>query len=265
MLAIGGSDTSAGAGIQADLKTIHALGGHALTVVTAITAQTGLGIDSIHELPAGVIASQIRSAANVSRWDAVKVGMVGSADAVQRLACELGAYEGVPIVLDPVLQASDGTALLDDRGVHHLLTELAPLATILTPNAAEAEALTGVRIDDLADASVAAKSLIERGCKNVLLKGGHIRGAEGTDVLVTASGTERLQAPALHSPTAHGSGCALASAIACAMAHGKSVREAALDGRCYIRSLLERSRALSPGSGLLDHFTRALPAHDESA
>ena len=253
-MAIGGSDTSAGAGIQADLKTIHAHHAYALTVVTAVTAQTGTAVNSIFTVPADLLSSQLSTCLSMTGVDAIKVGMIGSAELLRAVTSALRHHTTTPLVVDPVLETSAGASLHESDMLDPMLEDLFPLATLVTPNLPEAETLVGIAIQNIEDAISAANQLLETGCEAVLLKGGHFANKRGADVLVTNEGVELLEASELPLQGAHGTGCALASAIACHLARGHTVSSAARRAKDYVRSLLVASRPTNENASLLDHF-----------
>ena len=254
VLAISGSDSSAGAGIQADLKTIHAHQAYALTVVTAVTAQTGNDVNSVLPVPVELLSSQLSTCLSMADIGAIKVGMLGNSALLRAVTSFMQREKTTPVVVDPVLRASAGTSLYESDLLAPMLEKLFPLATVVTPNLPEAEMLTGIAVRNIDDAVAAANQLLKTGCQAVLLKGGHLSIARGTDVLVTSEGTEVLEASEISLKGVHGTGCALASAIACHLARGESILSAARRAKRYVRNLLIASRAIDKNSGLLDHF-----------
>jgi hydroxymethylpyrimidine/phosphomethylpyrimidine kinase len=187
ILIIAGSDSSGGAGIQADIKTVTCLGGYAMSAVTAVTVQNTFGVSGIHPIPPDIVAAQIRACIDDIGIDAVKIGMLGSFETVFAVADALSGVK-VPIVLDPVMVAKGGAKLIDDDAGEALITRLLPLATVITPNAPELAELTSTEIEDAADALLAAQELLHRGPRAVLAKGGHLPGGMLTDWLVTRGG-----------------------------------------------------------------------------
>lgn len=226
-LAIAGSDSSGGAGIQADLKTFHTLGVHGATVVTAVTAQDSTAVLEIHPVPAGVVRSQLDAVLGDFTPSGVKIGMLGTGEIVRVVA------EGVRglrnIVVDPVLRATGGRELLSPDAVSVLRSELLPSAWVLTPNLPEAAVLAGIDVTDPTDMEQAALRLHEMGAAHVLVTGGHLRGGEEiVDVFYDGRSFERFRKPRLgESP--HGTGCVLSSAVAAGLARGRSVRTSIVD------------------------------------
>jgi hydroxymethylpyrimidine/phosphomethylpyrimidine kinase len=246
VLAIGGSDSGGGAGIQADIKTITALGGYAMTAITAVTVQDTRAVHAVHAVPADFLRWQIVCALDDPGADAIKIGMLGSADAVVAVHDVLAAkLRGLPVVLDPVLRATTGRALLDEAGLAELKGRLLPLAAVLTPNLPEAEMLTGMTIADEAAMHAAATALMTFGVSAVLLKGGHLPGEEVVDVLASGAGIKAFHARRIESRHTHGTGCTLASAVAVGLAQGMGLEEAVHRARLYVRSAI----ATAPGYG----------------
>lgn len=254
VLVVAGSDSGGGAGIQADLKTIMALGGYAATAITALTAQNTLGVHGIMPVPPGFVRLQMTTALDDVGADAVKTGMLGSAEVVRAVAAVLrhGA-RGVPLVVDPVMVAKGGAALLDDDAVAALRRDLLPLATLLTPNIPEAEALTGRAIPDGAAARQAGMALLDLGAPAVLLKGGHFSGPVVQDLLVTATGVEVIEAPRIDTRHTHGTGCTLASAVAAGLAQGLPLSDAVRRGAAFVHAAILAAPGLGAGHGPLGH------------
>ena len=251
ILIVAGSDSSGGAGIQADIKTVTMFGGYATTAVTAVTVQDTTGVHAIHPIPADVVAAQMRAVIDDIGVDAVKLGMLGSAEVIAAVA---GVLRGVlvPIVLDPVMVAKGGASLLDDDAVAALLA-LLPLAAIVTPNTPELAALTGVEIDDEGDAVLAAQELIGLGARAVLAKGGHLAGDEVADWLVTRNGHTRFASPRIASRHTHGTGCTLASATAVGLGRGDALVDAVTAARAFVVSAIEHAPGFGAGHGPLGH------------
>jgi hydroxymethylpyrimidine/phosphomethylpyrimidine kinase len=252
VLAIAGSDSGGGAGIQADIKTITMLGGYAATAVTAVTVQDTLGVHAIHCVPPDVVAAQIRVVLADIGADCVKIGMLGNADTIEAVAEALGAFAG-PLVLDPVMVAKGGAALLEADATDALARALLPRAFLATPNAPELEALTGTAIADEADLLLAAQELLGQGPAAVLAKGGHLAGDEAVDWLVTRHGHRRFASPRIASRHTHGTGCTLASAVAAGLAAGLALEEAVARARDYVARALAAAPGLGAGHGPLGH------------
>lgn len=252
VLVIAGSDSGGGAGIQADLKTITALGGYAATAITALTAQNTLGVQAVMPVPAGFIRQQIVSVLSDIGADAVKTGMLGGAEAVELVADMIGEFApGLPLVVDPVMVAKGGARLLDDDAVGSLKRRLLPLATLVTPNVPEAETLLGRVIPDIAAMREAATALLDLDVTAVLLKGGHLDSPVVTDLLATAEGVVVLERPRIATAHTHGTGCTLASAVAAGLAQGRGLRDAVERARDYVQAAIEATPGLGGGHGPL--------------
>ncbi|MGL6042850.1 MAG: bifunctional hydroxymethylpyrimidine kinase/phosphomethylpyrimidine kinase, partial [Sandaracinobacteroides sp.] len=219
VLIIAGSDSSGGAGLQADLKTVTMLGGYAATAVTAVTVQNTLGVAAIHPIPPDIVAAQIRAVLDDIGADCIKIGMLGDAATIMAVA---QALEGVriPIVLDPVMVAKGGAPLLADDAVGALVERLLPRAAVVTPNVPELEVLAETRVEDEADMLLAAQELLGLGPQAVIAKGGHLDCDPVIDWLVTRHGQQRFEAARVQSRHTHGTGCTLASAVAAGLAAG---------------------------------------------
>lgn len=254
LLVIAGSDSSAGAGLQADLKTAQAFGVYAQTAVTAVTAQTTEGVTSIFPLPPDLVRAQIQAALSDIGADAIKLGMLGNG-AIARAVAEALEKVSLPLVIDPVLVSTSGTVLLDEAGVEILKTRLLPRASLVTPNVPEAEALTGIRPATPDETMRAARRLFEAGSAAVLFKGGHGSGKEVTDVLVErASGLISVfESPRQRSRHTHGTGCTLATAIACGLAQGAPLPEAVGKAHDYVQAAIRTAPGLGRGHGPLGH------------
>ena len=253
---IAGSDSSGGAGIQADLKAIAACGAYGATVITAITAQNTRGVQSVHALPVEVVEAQLDAVFDDLQVAAVKTGMLSNPAVVESVARALRrrAPLPLPLVVDPVMVSKSGHALLRSEAVASLRQALLPLATLVTPNRHEAEALTGVPVTDVATAQVAARILLAQGCHAVLVKGGHFDSHTATDVLVSAAGTAVFEAPRIDTPHTHGTGCTLAAAIASFLARGDDLAAAVRRAKSYVTEAIRAGIALGAGQGPTDHF-----------
>ena len=250
VLAVGGSDSGGGAGIQADLKTVTALGGYATTAITAITVQDTLGVHAIHPVPPAVVAAQMACVLADIGADAIKTGMLGGADTAAAVAAVLAARAGgIPLVVDPVLLAKGGAALTDPAALLLLL----PFAALLTPNLPEAEALTGLAIADLAAMHRAVPSLLALGARAVLLKGGHLPGDALVDLLATPEGVTAFQAPRIATRHTHGTGCTLASAVATGLAQGMALPDAVARAREFVQTAIRTAPGFGAGHGPLNH------------
>ena len=253
VLSIAGSDSGGGAGIQADIKTITALGGYAATAVTALTAQNTLGVHGAFAVPAAFVRLQIECVLDDLGADAVKTGMLDQADVIDAVADCIATRPDLPFVLDPVMVAKGGARLLAPEAVASLVHRLVPLATVITPNLPEAEVMAGRRIDTVSDMASVAERLLGLGAPAVLLKGGHLAGEEAVDLLATARGTETFRAARIDSRHTHGTGCTLASAIATGLAQGLDLRQAILRARAYLRLAMRAAPGLGAGHGPLGH------------
>lgn len=252
VLVIAGSDSGGGAGIQGDLKTVTCLGGYAMTAVTALTAQNTLGVFDIHPLPVDFIAQQIKLCLSDIGADAIKTGMLHSAEVIQTIARNLPT--GVPLVVDPVMVAKGGAPLLKTQALRALRDLLLPRATLITPNLPEAELLLSRAINGVAAMKEAAAELVAEGAQAVLLKGGHSEEAIITDVLQI--GTDKpilLKNKRIDTKHTHGTGCALASAVATGLAQRMSLEDAVRRAHGYVRAAIEAAPGLGHGHGPLGH------------
>jgi hydroxymethylpyrimidine/phosphomethylpyrimidine kinase len=260
VLVVAGSDSGGGAGIQADTKAITALGGYAATALTALTAQNTQGVFGIHEVPTEFIGQQMNLVLDDIGADCIKTGMLHSA-AVIDAVCDV--YEDkamdIPLIVDPVMVAKGGHPLLDMSAMGVLKARLILRASVLTPNVPEAEMLTGMTIQDIDGMRHAAEMLLSLGPKAVLLKGGHMRGDRLIDLLVTEDETETLEGPRLKTKHTHGTGCTLASAIACGIAQGLDLRTAVTRARSYVLTAIRTAPGLGQGHGPLNHAHTVTP------
>jgi hydroxymethylpyrimidine/phosphomethylpyrimidine kinase len=254
VLVVAGSDSGAGAGIQADIKTIAALGGYATTAVTAVTAQDTCGVYDMMGVPPALVRRQIEVVLDDIGADCVKTGMLCDAAIIAVVVDIVTKLPGIPLVVDPVLIASDGTRLMDEDALEILVRDLVPLTAILTPNAPEAAALTGLAVTDLAGMQRAAAALIRRGARAVLIKGGHIDGDMVRDVFCDGSTTTVLESPRIVTRHSHGTGCTLASAIAVGLAQGMPPLAAIRRARGYLTEALRTAPGLGSGHGPLNHM-----------
>lgn len=260
VLVIAGSDPSGGAGIEADIKTLTALGAYAMTAITALTVQDTQGISEIHAVPAGFVGRQLRRLLADIGAEAIKIGLLGSAGMVDAVAVALReSARGVPIVLDPVLHSTSGTALLEPDGLRSLITTLLPMARLVTPNLDEAAALTGRPVRTLEDMQTAAEALLGMGAGAALVTGGHLEGDALFDVLLEAGGMRIYEGRRIDSAHTHGTGCTLSSAIAAALAAGKSLPEAVAEAREFVRRAITKAPGLGRGKGPLGHAAAGRP------
>ncbi|UCE04201.1 MAG: bifunctional hydroxymethylpyrimidine kinase/phosphomethylpyrimidine kinase [Candidatus Latescibacterota bacterium] len=253
ILSIAGSDSSAGAGIQADLKAITACGGYAASVITAVTAQNTQGVRDAYELPTALIESQIDAIFEDLEVAAVKTGMLSSARVVESVARALRRRAPAHYVLDPVMISKSGHALLDTAAFASL-KDLFALATLVTPNRHEAQALTGIDVRNPEDSEKAGRQLIDAGCRAVLVKGGHLDEHAATDVLVTSDAVEVLEGARIDTPHTHGTGCTYSAAIATYLGRGFALSRAVRAAKTYITEAIRSGLALGRGHGPTDHF-----------
>ncbi len=260
VLAIAGSDSGAGAGIQADIKTVMALGGYATTALTALTAQNTEGVFGVYGVTPAFVADQIRAVARDIGADCWKTGMLydgATIEMVAELYDEIGA--SVPLVVDPVMIAKGGHSLLDPAALDVLKQALIPRATIVTPNVPEAELLAGTQICSQDDVARAADELMALGCQTVLVKGGHLQGPVVSDLLCTSEGAEVFEASRIESNHTHGTGCTLASAIATGLAQGFTITDAVTRGRAYLRAAILSAPQIGRGNGPVNHAHTVVP------
>lgn len=254
VLSIAGSDSSGGAGIQADIKTISAHRLFAETAITALTAQNTLGVTGVLEATPEFVRQQIDAVFDDIRPDAVKVGMVSSAAIIRAIAEGLRAHGAERVVVDPVMVATSGSRLMADDALGALKSELLPLANVVTPNIPEAEILAGGRIEDEAGMVEAARAIAEACGSAVLVKGGHGT-ADANDVLVKPDGSELwLRSERIDTKDTHGTGCTLSSAIACGLAQGLPVEEAVRRAKRYVTGAIAHDLHIGRGNGPLNHM-----------
>ncbi|MCY1164841.1 MAG: bifunctional hydroxymethylpyrimidine kinase/phosphomethylpyrimidine kinase [Pseudomonadota bacterium] len=256
VLSIAGSDSGGGAGIQADLKTFSALGCYGMTAITALTAQNTLGVRSIHGVPPQMLLDQIDAVVEDIGVDAVKIGMLHSPEIVHAVAEAIDRHALERVVLDPVMVATSGAVLIDNPAIAALVRELFGRAALITPNLDEAALLVGRPLDSEQAMEIAARELLAKGARAVLLKGGHLPGDVVSDLLITQGDAPHwMRAPRIHSANTHGTGCTLSSAIASHLALGLSLTEAVEAARVYVRGALEAGAAVrtGAGSGPLNH------------
>lgn len=256
VLTIAGSDSSGGAGIQADIKAIAAQHLYAQSAITALTAQNTTGVYGVLEVPPEFVVRQIDVVFDDIRPDAVKVGMVSSADIVEAIAETLRRRSAANIVVDPVMVATSGADLASDGAVGALREQLMPLAAVITPNIPEAQVLSGRQIHSPADQELAARAIARNLGVPALVKGGHGEN-DANDVLALPDGSlEWFRAQRIQNPNTHGTGCTLSSAIACGLAKGQGLSEAIYRAKCYLEGSLRAQLDLGRGSGPLDHLWR---------
>ena len=252
VLVIAGSDSGGGAGVQGDIKTITALGAYAATAVTAITVQNTLGVSGVHPIPVDMVIAQARAVHDDIGVDVVKTGMLGDVEVVRAVAAWL-ARTKLPAVIDPVMIAKGGHPLLAHAALAAMREELIPLAMLLTPNAPEAAALTGRKVESETDMRLAAEDLLAMGARAVLMKGGHIEGENLVDLLITPDNEVRLEGARIATRHTHGTGCALASAIAAGLSSGRPLTDAVVEARAYVVEAIRSAPGFGAGHGPLDH------------
>lgn len=254
VLIVAGSDSGGGAGIQADVKTVTALGGYAATAVTALTAQNTQGVFGIVGVDPQFIAQQMRVVLADIGADCIKTGMLHNSAVIASVVATLEQLAPhIPLVVDPVLYAKGGDSLLDPAAEQTLIKDLVPRASVITPNVREAEALSGSRIEQVADLAKVAAQLLELGASAVLVKGGHLLGETVTDWLAWDGGSQPFTVARLPSRNLHGAGCTLASAIATGLAQGLPLLEAVGRARTYVQHAIAAAPHLGQGCGPLNH------------
>jgi hydroxymethylpyrimidine/phosphomethylpyrimidine kinase len=254
VLIAAGSDSGGGAGIQADIKAVTALGGYAATAITALTAQNTRGVFGVLPIDPAFIRQQLEVVLDDIGADCVKTGMLHDAEVIEAVASTLAAKApDVPLVVDPVMVAKGGESLLRSEAVARLKERLLPRATVLTPNLPEAEALTGLEIADPEAMQRAGEALRAMGAAAVLVKGGHLPGPRIVDVLVTASGVRRFEGERIDTRHTHGTGCTLASAIATGLAQGMDLEAAVARARAYLVEAIRTAPGLGAGHGPVNH------------
>ncbi|MEO7035474.1 MAG: bifunctional hydroxymethylpyrimidine kinase/phosphomethylpyrimidine kinase [Polyangiaceae bacterium] len=255
VLVVAGSDSGGGAGIQADIKTITVLGGYAATAITALTAQNTMGVFGVLPIDPDFVAEQMAVVLSDIGADAIKTGMLYSEEIISAVASVLEfRARRLPVIVDPVMVAKGGTALLQERARAVMVERLLPLAALITPNAPEAAVLTGFDVETVDDMERAADRLLALGASAVLVKGGHIPGDTIVDLLRTADGDgARFEHPRIATKSTHGTGCTLAAAIATGVAHGFTLRDAVQRAEDYVLEAIRTAPGLGKGYGPLNH------------
>jgi hydroxymethylpyrimidine/phosphomethylpyrimidine kinase len=252
-LTIAGSDSGGGAGIQADLKTFSAFRVFGMSAITAVTAQNSLGVQGVFNLPPEFVGLQIDSVLSDFGADAIKIGMLSTAPIIAAVAERLRAHAREKVVLDPVMIAKSGDALLQPEARTALIKELLPLALVVTPNLHEAEALAGMTVSTESEMEEAARRILALGPRNVLVKGGHLRDS-ATDILWNGKDFARFAAPRLPSNSTHGTGCTFSSAIAACLARGHVLKDAVSESKAYVTAAIREGFQAGGGVGALRHF-----------
>ncbi|MFQ5563697.1 MAG: bifunctional hydroxymethylpyrimidine kinase/phosphomethylpyrimidine kinase [Parvularculaceae bacterium] len=264
VLIIAGSDPSGGAGVQADIKTVTALGGYAASAITALTVQNTLGVSAVHPVEPALIRAQAAAALEDIGADAVKIGMIGEESAALEIVLFLREFaRETPLILDPVLSATSGDPLAGEGVADVILNELVPLAAVVTPNSEEAAALTGLEVKGRNGLIAAGEALVAAGADAALVKGGHIDGDTVDDALVTAEGARVFSNPRLDIRAAHGTGCTLASAIATGIAQGLVLQAAVKRAIDYVQKAIKTAPDYGAGGMLLNH-AHTLSVHEEN-
>jgi hydroxymethylpyrimidine/phosphomethylpyrimidine kinase len=253
VLIVAGSDSSGGAGIQADVKTVTALGGYAATAITALTVQNTLGVFASMAVDALFVRQQMEAVLGDIGADCIKTGMLADAEIIAAVADALAHVPHVALVVDPVLRSTSGTPLLDAAAIAVLKERLIARAAVLTPNLPEAEALLGRTIADVAAMEEAARALQALGADTVVVKGGHLKGDFVRDVVVEGNRSYVLESPRVKTRHTHGTGCTLASAIATGLAQGLATRAAIERAHAYVQQAIRTAPALGQGRGPLNH------------
>lgn len=259
ILIIAGSDSGGGAGIQADIKTVTMFGGHAMTAITAITAQNTRSVSAIHPIPTEMVLEQIDMVADDLGIDAIKIGMIGSADTASAVADRLGGMNNIPVIFDPVMVASSGAELADATTID-AFRKLLAVSRIVTPNTPELGVLSGREIETVEDAEDAALALCRDSGVAVLAKGGHIRGSRITDTLVEPGGKiTRWQSVRVETISTHGTGCTLASGIAAGIGQGRAMPDAVERAREYVQQAIFNAPGFGAGHGPVGHTLGTMP------
>ena len=254
ILIIAGSDSSGGAGIQADIKTVTTIGSYAMTAITAVTVQNTQGVKSVIPIHPNEIKNQIIFTSTDIKPDAIKIGMLHSSDVVNKVVSSLNIIKVKKIILDPVMVAKGGTRLIDYKAIQTLKKKLIKKVSLITPNIPEAEVLTGVKINNKEDMILAANKLINLGAKNVLIKGGHLKSKNVQDVFMNKSDLKVFISARYKTRNTHGTGCTLSSAITTFFSCGKSIKKACELGIKYVNSAILTNPKYGKGHGPINHL-----------
>jgi len=252
-LTIAGSDSGGGAGIQADLKTFSAFRVFGMSVITAVTAQNSLGVQGVESLPPAFVVQQLRSVLSDFGADAAKCGMLATAPIIEAVAATLAEHPIEKLVVDPVMVAKSGDALLRPDAVRSLIERILPLALVVTPNLPEAEALAGIPVSDRKEMEEAARRIAALGPRYVLVKGGHLKG-DAVDLLWNGRELRAFTAPRVDSPNTHGTGCTFSAAIAAGLARGQAIPDAIREAKAYVTKAIAEGFQGGRGVGQLRHF-----------
>ena len=254
ILIIAGSDSSGGAGIQADIKTVTALGSYAMTAVTAVTVQNTTGVKKIIPISTRDVQKQIKMILDDIPVDGVKIGMLHNTSIIKCVYSILKKYKLKNVVLDPVMVAKGGTKLINDNSIKYLKELLLPLSNLITPNIPEAEVLTGYSISNKEDMIIAAKKILNMGSKNVLLKGGHLKSKMICDILVTKKGIKIFSKKKIKTKNTHGTGCTLSSALATCLSQNKNLIKSCKISLKYVDRAIVSAPGYGKGFGPLNHL-----------
>ena len=253
-LTIAGSDSGGGAGIQADLKSFHALGVFGTSAITAVTVQNTLGVSGVHPIPVDTVRAQIRAVAEDLHPAACKSGMLATAELVRAVADSIREHRLARYVLDPVMVASSGDRLLDQDAERAVAESLVPLAALVTPNLDEAAVLVGFPVEEREGMRRAAAALVEMGARAALLKGGHLQSSELVDILFDGREWHEWRRPRLDTRSTHGTGCTLSAAVAAGLAHGRPLTRSVEDALGYVSRAMHAAPGLGGGHGPLNHM-----------
>ena len=255
VLIIAGSDSGGGAGVQADIKSVSALGGFAATAISALTAQNSLGVHSIYPVATDFIKEQMKVVLEDIGADCLKIGMLHNADVIDAVSAVIkDSAKNIPLVADPVMVAKGGASLLDESAHSAMITKILPLATLLTPNAPEASVLSGIKVVDVDSQQVAGETLLKKGARAVLVKGGHISGSNITDLLVTKNGVFRFESKRILTQHTHGTGCTLSSALATCLSQKKNIVKSCNISLRYVDKAIVSAPGYGKGFGPLNHL-----------
>ncbi|OPJ55184.1 bifunctional hydroxymethylpyrimidine kinase/phosphomethylpyrimidine kinase [Alkalithermobacter paradoxus] len=252
-LTIAGSDSCAGAGIQADLKTFYAHGIYGMSVITAVTAQNTKGVMAVENISSHIVEKQIDAIFCDIKVDSVKIGMLSEIDIIKAVSSKLRQYSPKNIVLDPVMISKSGYNLLNPDAKDVLIKELLPLSTVVTPNILEAQVITGINIKSIDDMKKSCKAMLEMGCKIVLIKGGHLS-TDPIDILFDGEDFKYFEGKRIHTKNTHGTGCTLSSAIASNLAKGYAIEKSIKNAKEYINVAIQNSLSIGEGIGPTNHF-----------
>jgi len=257
ILTIAGSDSGGGAGIQADIKTITALGAYASTVITAITAQNTLGVKDFIDVPIRIIEKQLIAVLDDIETNAIKIGMLSNEKIILKISNILkNLNKNIPIVLDPVMVAKGGHKLLVKGAEKALIDKLMPICTIITPNIPEAEVITKTKIKNVEDMKIAGEKILKMGIENVLIKGGHLKTNTLTDILLTKNSIMNINSQKINTKNTHGTGCTLSSAIACGLGQKMTLTKSVLRAHKYVNKAIKKAPKIGNGNGPLNHLIK---------